>query len=326
VEAGRFQDLEPVIAEERAGLVVTELAEMVGAVGSLRPIDDVGEPAPVRGGEDEGAARAQDAPELVHSRGRIRQMLDQLPREEPVEGGGAKGQRMRIPHHPAQGGELRLARGEEVEVHVRGHDPEPPVRTDLGEQAAPAPGVQDARSGREVPEEQPLELAQHRGVQLVQEGLRRRVTVLGVDAMVVGAQHLGIGHASGHEPVLQDATVPAQHELDAHDGIEGVVGVGPGVGRRDAARRRLHPERARPDLGEVDADRALRRPFRQREDPVADVGVRVLLAQVRVQIHGEDVARAVLHRAAEADLTPAAGEVDDGREGNDARHEGRVGP
>ena len=43
-------------------------------------------------------------------------------------------------------------------------------------------------------EEERLEPAQHGRVQLEEERLHRRVAVTGVDAVVVGAQDLGIGH------------------------------------------------------------------------------------------------------------------------------------
>ena len=132
----------------------------------------------------------------------IRQVLDQLAREHRVEGPVAKGQGLRVTDQEAHVLELGLTRAHEVVVDVRGHDREGPVGPDLGEQAPPATRVEHAPAARNVLEEERLEPAQHRRVQLEEERLDRGVTVAGVDPVVVGAQHLGVGHSSRHEPVL----------------------------------------------------------------------------------------------------------------------------
>ena len=58
------------------------------------------------------------------------------------------------------------------------------------------------------------------------------------------------------------------------------------------------------------------------EDPVADVGVGMLLAQMGVEVDREHVARAVAHVGCGSGSRPPVGEVDDRGQGNDARHDG----
>ena len=82
-------------AQQRARLVVAQLAQVVGTVRPIRPVHDVGQPAPVGGGEDQRPARPQHARELVHARGRVGEVLDQLAREEAIEARVTEGQRVR---------------------------------------------------------------------------------------------------------------------------------------------------------------------------------------------------------------------------------------
>ena len=103
----------------------------------------------------------------------IGEVLDQLAREQRVEGGGAEGERVRLPHRPPHLGVLRLARAQQVVVDVGGDDGEGPGAADLGEQAAAAARVEHAGARRDVGQEQALEPPQHRRVQLEQERLRQ---------------------------------------------------------------------------------------------------------------------------------------------------------
>ena len=68
VQARGLADLESLRGSRVQHLVVAELAQMIGAVGPLRAVGDVGEPQTVRGGEDQGAAGAKDPPELRDAR------------------------------------------------------------------------------------------------------------------------------------------------------------------------------------------------------------------------------------------------------------------
>ena len=259
VQAGRLQDLEALPLEKGQGLVVGNLAQVVRAVGTLRAVHQVGEAEAVRRGEDEHTARLQDPAKLRQPGARVDQVLNRAPRRRGRRRPAAEGQRQGLRHQPAYAGKQRLAREEEVVVHVGGRDRERPVGTDLGEQAPAAAGVQHPRARGDAGQEQLLQLPQHGGVQLEQERLRRRVPVGGVDAVVVGPEHVGVGHLPRHEPVLEDAVVRrARHGLDPDDQVEHVVRVRPGVERGLAPRGCLLPERPRADRGQVQPDRRLR--------------------------------------------------------------------
>jgi hypothetical protein len=250
-------------------------------------------------------------------------VLDELAGEERVERRVLERERAGVGHEPSNLRELGAARGQEVVVDVAGHDREGPVRPDLGEQAPPAARVEHAAARRDVPEEDRLELREHGCVQLEQERLGRRVPVAGVHAVVVGAQDRGVRDLPRHEPVLEDLAVGrAQDELDADDGVENVVGVRPGVdGGLPTAAGRLPPDRLGPDRPEVDPQRRLGVALRKRENPIPDVGFGVTLAQMGVQVDGEDVAGGASDPAPEPDRSASGAEVDLGVERLDPGHE-----
>ena len=155
---------------------------------------------------------------------------------------------------------------------------------------------------------------------LEQEGLDRGVAVAGVDAVIVGAQYLGVGHPPGHEPVLDHPALAPQHELDADDGIEHVVGIRPRVDGHFAPGRGLTPERVFGYLREVDADRRQGLALGKAEDPVAHVGLGVPFPKMRVQVDREDMSVGTLDPALEPHASPPRGEVDHGFERSYAGH------
>src|SRR5262249_40693286 len=111
-------------------------------------------------------------------------------------------------------------------------------------------------------------------------------------------------------------------ELDADDGVEDVVGVRPGVdGPLPAAALRLAPDRLGPDRPEVDPQRRLGLALGKGENPIPDVGFGVPLAQMGVEIDGEDVPVGASDPAPETDRSAAGAEVDLGVERLDPGHE-----
>jgi len=144
----------------------------------------------------------------------------------------------------------------------------------------------------------------------------------GVHAVVVGAQDLGIRHLRAHEAVLDHAPLAgAQHELDADHGIEDVGRVVPRVDRALPPPGGLLPHGRRADRREVEADRGQGLSFGQRKDPVAEVGLGMTLAEVRVQVDGEEISIGAVQLALEPECPAPSGEVDGGREGKDAGHQ-----
>ena len=159
-------------------------------------------------------------------------------------------------------------------------------------------------------------------MKLEQERLGGSVPVTGVHAVVVGAQDRGIRHLRAHEAVLDHAALAgAQHELDADDGIEDVAGVVPRVDGRLPPHGGLLPHRRRADGREVEADRGQGLPFGQRKDPVAEVGLGMTLAEVRIQVDGEEISVGAAQPALEPECPAPSGEVDRGSEGKDAGHQ-----
>ena len=254
---------------------------------------------------------------------RIGQVLDQLAREEPVEarrrGRAADG---RPPPPSARPGTPPCARARRSKSTSAATIPKGQSGRISVKRLRPQPASSTRAPRGKCAEEQPLELAQHGRVQL-EAGTARRACTRARRGRGGSRSAAPRGRPpSGHEPVLQHA---------------GRRGAGRAGCRRWDRRRSRGSTRSRwrPRGPPASPSTASPGPMRVRsmpivvsaspsgsgEDPVADVRLGMLLAQMGVEVHREDVARAVAHAAAEADLGAAAGEVDDRGEWSDARHD-----